>query len=156
MKYFRIFVSPKSRVYFDVYILNNHKAMNTYAKNKLKLSKLPDWVAICDRNINNNRIGRLFFNKKFLPEETVEHELIHMLISYIRHCELGSGVAELEDFVYNCKSNREEELAATFPYIKAQFNYKMGKSQCYLATAKKAYLGNLNFYKWDKNSKIKC
>lgn len=148
MKYFRIHLQPKSKLYFNVYILDTHENMVKFAQKKLKSPYMPKFKAICDRNIENNRIGQLFFNREMISNEQIEHELMHIIISYLRYGHYTKTVTI--DKLLQWKTEREEEIAYTFPYIKQKFNIHMGAAKFLGKKAYKNFIEGKNFYKWDK------
>ncbi len=147
MKYFRIHLQPKSKLYFNVYILDTHENMMGFARKRLKNYGMPDFRAICDRNIQNNRIGQLFFNQEHITNEQIEHELIHILVSYLRYGHF-IGVVKI-DKLLQWQTQREEEIAYTFPYIKQKFNIKMGAAESLGRKAYKNFCDGKKYYRWD-------
>jgi chloramphenicol O-acetyltransferase len=137
---YRIRLFPKSKLYFTLNIFPNHDEM---IKEYRIRNNDPDndfgaawvWNLPC-----KNKLGELFMESTYMDDMVIEHELIHVIFTYLRHKDNTKLMS---------KSNPlEEELAYIFPYIKQQINCCRGASRSLIKRLGQFYQRGKDDYRW--------
>lgn len=149
MKYHKVQLFPKSKLYFNLYHFETQKEMIDYARKITQDHSIPDdYQAICDKNIVNNRIGQLFFNDEDLNIHNIEHEIIHIILSYMRYNIVNKKVKINEYF--SDFSVKEEEIASLYPYLKSKLVSLLYDKGLDMTEAKLEWELDKMYYKWDE------
>jgi hypothetical protein len=87
-----------------------------------------------------NKFGELFMDNLRMPEEIIEHEIIHIIFDYLRY-------KNYLCFMYKWNP-LEEELAHIYPYINQQIKCIRGANRCLVRKASYFFLQGKRHYRW--------